>query len=165
MTRITLVPWDPEWPPRFDAHARVIREALGTSALQLDHVGSTAVPGLAAKPVIDVLLVGEDSSNEASWLPALEAVGFTCVLREPDWYEHRLLQPADASSNVHVLSAGCPEIARMLHFRDWLRQHADDRRLYESTKRALAQRDWASVDDYAQAKSAVVDSILARATR
>src|SRR5207248_7862739 len=82
---------------------------------------------------------------------------------EPDWYQHRLLKPADRSVNLHIFSGGCPEIGRMLAFRDRVRENEADRELYERTKRELAAREWAYVQDYADAKAAVVEEIVSRA--
>jgi GrpB-like predicted nucleotidyltransferase (UPF0157 family) len=161
---VQLVPYDPEWPGRFDRIAALVRGALRDRFLVLEHVGSTAVPGLAAKPVIDLLLVVPNSADEPAYLPALQAAGFALVLREPAWYEHRLLRPPSTVGNVHILSPGCPEIDRMLLFRDWLRVSDPDRRLYEATKRALAEQPWATVQAYADAKTEVVHAILARAS-
>jgi GrpB-like predicted nucleotidyltransferase (UPF0157 family) len=164
---VRLVPYDPAWPARFESLAGRIRSALGEGALLLEHAGSTAVPGLAAKPVIDIVLAVADSADEPSYVPVLERQGFVVTRREPAWYEHRLLKPAGSgaavAANVHVFSAGCDEIDRMLAFRDRLRENVADRRLYEETKSRLAARPWKRVQDYADAKSDVVRGILARA--
>ena len=96
-------------------------------------------------------------------MPALEAEGYTLRIREPDWFEHRMLRKADPSVNLHVFSADCPEIDRMLAFRDHLRADAADRELYERTKRDLAAREWVYVQDYADAKTEAVEEIVARA--
>ena len=162
---IELADYDAEWPTLFQREARRIRAALGGGVVQLEHVGSTSVPGLAAKPLIDIVLVVEDSSKEAAYLPALEQQGYFLRLREPDWYQHRVLKGPDTNINLHVFSAGCVEIDRMLTFRDWLRSHVDDRVLYEQTKRELASRTWRHVQNYADAKTKVVQEILDRALR
>jgi GrpB-like predicted nucleotidyltransferase (UPF0157 family) len=73
-----------------------------------------------------------------------------------------MLKGPDTDVNLHVFSRGCPEIERVLRFRDWLRGHAEDRELYGRTKMELARREWESVDAYAQAKTAVIEEILAR---
>lgn len=160
---INLVEYDNAWPTFFQREAQRVREALGDGVLQLEHVGSTSVPGLAAKPRIDILLVVQDSSNESTYLPDLEQRGYLLRVREPDWYHHRVLKGPDTNINLHVFSAGCVEIDRMLAFRDWLRTHVDDRLLYEQTKRELASRTWRHVQNYADAKTKVVQEILARA--
>lgn len=161
---VHLAEYDPAWPGLFGAERKRIVAALGPTALEVEHAGSTSVPGLAAKPVIDVVLAVPDSTDEPAYLPALEAAGYVLRAREPEWFEHRLLKGGGNRVNVHVFSEGCPEIARMLRFRDHLRTHPADRDLYERVKRELAGRTWTYLQQYADAKSAVVEEILARAT-
>lgn len=121
------------------------------------------MPGLAAKPVIDIVLEVADSSDEGAWLQELEACGYVLRIREPEWHEHRMLKGPDTDVNLHVYPAGCPEIAKTLRFRDWLRGHPADRELYEGKKRELATLEWESVDDYARAKTGLIEAILKRA--
>ena len=161
---IHLTPYDPAWPGIYERLARVIREALGDGVSLLEHVGSTSVPGLTAKPIIDILLSVADSSDETAYVPQLEAQGFTLRIREPNWYEHRMLMTPNVEGHLHVFTAGCEEIERMLRFRDWLRAHPEDRQLYEDAKKELAARTWRYVQNYADAKSAVVEEIMARAS-
>jgi GrpB-like predicted nucleotidyltransferase (UPF0157 family) len=153
----------PAWPALFEREATRIRRALGNTIVRLEHTGSTSVPGLAAKPIIDMTLVVPSSADEASYVPQLEAVGYVLRIREPAWHEHRLLKGPDTDVNLHVFSAGSPEVERMVGFRDWLRAHPDDLQLYERTKRELAGRTWRHVQHYADAKSEVVEAIIARA--
>ena len=160
---IHLAEYDPAWPRLFEREAERIRSALGDRALRIEHVGSTSVPGLPAKPVIDIDLVVPDSSDEAAYVPSLEAAGYVLRIREPDWFEHRLFKGPDTNVNVHTFSDGCAEVERMVAFRDWLRTHDDERDLYLDAKRELATREWKYVQNYADAKSAVVQEILARA--
>jgi GrpB-like predicted nucleotidyltransferase (UPF0157 family) len=160
---VVLFDYDPEWPRLFAREADRIHDALGDRALQVEHVGSTSIAGLAAKPIIDIVLVVADPADEAAYVPALESAGYVLRVREPDWHQHRLLKGPDANVNVHVFSPGCVEIERMLLFRDWLRRNPADRELYERTKRDLAQREWKYVQHYADAKSDVVEEIIARA--
>ncbi len=160
---VVLVEYDPDWLALFERAAEQVRGALGDAALQIDHVGSTSVPGLAAKPLIDVNLVVADTTDEAAYVPKLEAVGYVLRVREPDWYEHRLLRGYEPPVNLHVFPLNCEEVERMLLFRDWLRTHEDERELYARTKRELAAKEWKYVQNYADAKSQVVQEILARA--
>lgn len=161
--RVLIVDYDPDWPRQFAVEAAKIQAALGERTLLLEHVGSTSVTGLAAKPILDILLVVADSADEASYVPALEQIGYILRIREPDWFEHRVLKGVDPAVNLHVFSPGCSETERMLLMRDWLRTHEGDRELYEQTKRDLAQRDWKYTQHYADAKTAIVEAILARA--
>ena len=161
--KIQVVDYDPAWPELFRCEAERIRGALGDRVVQLEHVGSTSVPGLAAKPIIDILLVVPDSSDEPAWLPDLEAAGYVLVIREPDWHQHRCLKGPDTNVNLHVHSPGSPEIERFLIFRDRLRDHPEERAHYQRVKRELAERDWTYVQEYADAKTEVVEGIIARA--
>jgi GrpB-like predicted nucleotidyltransferase (UPF0157 family) len=161
---VTLVEYDPAWPHLFDREATRIRDALGAQVLQLEHVGSTSVPGLAAKPRIDMLLAVIDSSDEGAYAPPLAAKGYVLRIREPDWYEHRVFKGPDTAVNLHVFTTGCPEIERMLRFRDHLRRDDADRWLYQRTKRELAARRWTYTQQYADAKTPVIEEILGRAT-
>jgi len=160
---VVVADYDPEWPKWFERAAADIRGALGNGALQLDHVGSTSVPGLAAKPLIDINLVVADTTDEEAYVPPLEAIGYELRVREPDWYEHRLLRGFDPPVNLHVFTPGCEELDKMVTLRDWLRTHPDDRDLYARAKRELAAKEWKYVQNYADAKSDVIHELLARA--
>jgi GrpB-like predicted nucleotidyltransferase (UPF0157 family) len=161
---ITLVDYDPGWPVLFAREAAHIRAALDGRGVQVEHVGSTSVPGLAAKPIIDILLAVPDSSDEQAYVPALETAGYVLRAREPGWFEHRMFKGPDADINLHVFTAGAAEIDRMLLFRDWLRANDADRDAYLQVKRDLAQQTWRHVQHYADAKSTIVEQIIARAT-
>jgi len=160
---IRLDDYSSEWPARFQQEAARIRRALGSKAVLVEHVGSTSVPGLAAKPIIDVVLAVPDTTDEDAYVLQLVAEGFVLRHREPDWYQHRMFKRGDDEVHLHVFSARCPEIDRMLLFRNWLRNNAADRQLYEQTKRDLAVRVWEYMQNYADAKAAVVQEIMRRA--
>jgi GrpB-like predicted nucleotidyltransferase (UPF0157 family) len=160
---VLIVDYDPVWPQLFAHEEARIRAALGERVVLLEHAGSTSVPGLAAKPCIDIVLVVPDSADEPDYVAALEAAGYVLTIREPQWYEHRVFKGPDTNINLHVFSLGCEEVGRMLRFRDWLRGNTADRQLYERTKRELAQREWKYMQNYADAKTAVVEQIVARA--
>ena len=119
---IDLRDYDPSWPDRYAEHASRIREALGERAVRIEHVGSTSVPGLVAKPIIDIALEVPDSADEADYVGDLEAVEYMLRIREPDWFEHRLFNAAGHDVNLHVFSVGCLETERMVRFRDGLRK-------------------------------------------
>jgi len=158
--RIEIHDYNPDWPGKFETHARIIAGALGNNARQIEHIGSTSVPGLAAKPIIDILVVVANSADESTYLPQLEAAGYVLRVREPDWNEHRMFRTPENDVHVHIYSAGCAEIHRNLLFRDRLRQNSDDRRRYEQTKRELAAREWSDMNEYANAKTEVIESIV-----
>lgn len=160
---IVVVDYDPAWPERFRGEEAKIRAALEEAAIAIEHIGSTSVPGLAAKPIVDILLVVEDSGEEASYLPALEEAGYVLRVREPDFHEHRMFRTPEKDVHLHVYSAGSPEIERYLLLRDRLRENGEERDLYVRTKRELARRDWPSMQHYAEAKTGVIEGIIARA--
>ncbi|MCG1011072.1 MAG: GrpB family protein [Tepidanaerobacteraceae bacterium] len=161
---ITLVEYDPSWPELFEREAKRIREVLGSKALQIEHVGSTSVPGLCAKPIIDILLVVKDSADELSYVSALEAAGYRLRIREPEWFEHRMFKGPDTDINLHVFSEGASEIEKMFRFRDWLRLNESDREKYARVKRELAKKKWRHVQHYADAKTSIVQEIMELAT-
>jgi GrpB-like predicted nucleotidyltransferase (UPF0157 family) len=160
--QIELSDPDPAWPDLFLREAERIRSVLGDRVLLLEHVGSTSVPGLIAKPRIDIVVAVADSADEAEYVPALEVAGYLLRIREPDWHEHRMLIGPDTEINLHVFTVGNSEIVRMIAFRDHLRDNPADLRLYAETKRELANRTWKYVQNYADAKSAVVEDIMSR---
>ena len=161
--RVLIVDYDPQWPELFRIEAERIRFALGDRVMLLEHTGSTSVPELAAKPIIDITLLVADSADEAAYVPALEGAGYVLRFREPAWFEHRFFKGPDTDINLHVFSTGCSEVDRILLFRDWLRTHPADRELYVRTKMELARQKWERMDDYAAAKTAVIAEILGRA--
>jgi GrpB-like predicted nucleotidyltransferase (UPF0157 family) len=167
---------DEGWARQYADEESAIRSALGPALVAIHHAGSTAVLGLPAKPVIDIVLAVQDPTDESSYVPPLEAVGYTFHHREAEWHQHRLLkrgtphlpydQPRDEPRvNLHVFPEGCDEVRRMLAFRDWLVRDETDRRLYARTKRELSCRPWETVQDYADAKTQVVAEIMERALR
>ncbi|MGW6131165.1 GrpB family protein [Cellulomonas sp. NPDC055163] len=166
---ITVTDHDPAWADAAAVLADRVRRALADGVLALEHVGSTSVPGLAAKPIIDLDLTVTDSTDEAAYVPALEAEGFTLVLRERAWHEHRVLVHAGPRANLHVWSPDSPEAVRHRLLRDWLREHPEDRAAYAAAKHAAADRLRAdgggSGMDYNELKAPVVREILDRVFR
>jgi GrpB-like predicted nucleotidyltransferase (UPF0157 family) len=160
--RVTLVDHDPRWPVRFAARAADLRRILGDRARLVEHIGSTSVPDLAAKPIIDIVVGIDDPDDEAAYVPDLEAAGYELRVREP---EHRCLRTGDPDEpvNLHCYPPGHAEIRKYLIFRDRLRVSAEDRHLYEATKRRLADREWPDINYYADAKQPVIEEILGRA--
>jgi RNA polymerase sigma factor FliA len=160
---IEISDYDPNWPRLYEQEEARIRSILGDRVIRIDHVGSTSVPGLPAKPIIDIVLEVPESADEQAYVPAMEAAGYALRIREPEWFEHRLFKGPDTNVNLHVFSAGCAEVDRMLLFRDWLRTSAADRERYADAKRELAAREWKYTQQYADAKTEVVHEIMARA--
>ncbi len=159
---ISIVPYDATWPEAFENQRRRIVEALGALAVRVDHIGSTAVEGLPAKPIVDIDVSVDDPDNEAIYVPALTSAGFRLRVREPG---HRMLRTPARDVHVHICASGSAWERRHLLFRDWLRESPADRELYASTKRTLAARDWSDMNAYADAKSEVIGEISERAER
>ena len=159
---IVLVAYDPTWPATFAEHRDRIREALGARAVRVDHIGSTAVRGLTAKPVIDIDLSVDDPDDEPAYLPDLVAAGYGLRVREPG---HRMVRTPGRDVHVHVCERGGSWERRHLLFREWLRRDRDDRAAYTALKRDLAQRDWPDMNAYADAKAPLIGQITARAER
>jgi GrpB-like predicted nucleotidyltransferase (UPF0157 family) len=157
---VVICDYDRGWPARFaETHAHV-RTALGGAALRIEHIGSTAVPGLAAKPIVDVIVTVADPDDDAAFRPALEAQGYQLRVREPG---HRMFRTAARDVHVHVWADSDPEVERYLRFRDRLRASSEDRAAYERLKRELATQDWPDMNHYADAKGALIGEILDRA--
>ncbi|WNV84065.1 GrpB family protein [Umezawaea sp. Da 62-37] len=161
---VAIVAYTPEWPRRFQAAAAEIRAALGRVVLGIDHVGSTSVEGLAAKDVLDIDLTVADPRQEELYVPALVRIGYVHTVREPSWYEHRLLRLAEPRVNLHVFGPDCPELVRHRMFRDWLRAHPEDRALYEDAKQA-AVPGGGNVMDYNARKEETIQAIYDRLFR
>ncbi len=161
---VTVVPYDPQWPHRYDTLADQIRLALGVKVLDVEHVGSTSVPGLAAKDLIDIDLTVADPRDESAYIPALEKIGYVLTIREPSFHQHRCLRLPEPRVNLHVFGPDCPETIRLRMFRDWLRTHAEDRALYEDAKHA-AIPGGGTVMDYNFRKQQVIRDIYDRIFR
>jgi len=159
---IVVEEYDPAWMERFAAASSLLQEGLGSQIVSIEHVGSTSVPGLAAKPIIDIDLLVQDTAEETHYVPALERFGYRLVLREPWWYGHRMLISSVEDVHLHVWPQSAPEPIRHKLFRDWLRLHPEDRELYASTKRRLARDTAEQPGDYNLAKNEVIDEIYAR---
>ena len=158
--RVRLVPYRAEWPERFARERARIDAALGERAELIEHVGSTSVPGLDAKPIVDILVAVADPSDPAV-RAALEGAGY--VLRVDEGTEHRMFRTPERDVHVHLWVAGTPDVTRHLAFRDRLRASDADRDAYARLKHELAEREWNDINDYADAKGALIGEILERA--
>lgn len=160
---IQLNPYDEKWPALFEREKERILKILKDKALMIEHIGSTSVSGLMAKPIIDILLVVEDAGKEEDYMDDLCRHGYILRVREPDFENHHMFKGPDTDIHLHVFSKGSKEIEKYLLFRNYLRLHDDARELYENTKKELAKKTWKYVQNYADAKSEVVQKILSDA--
>jgi GrpB-like predicted nucleotidyltransferase (UPF0157 family) len=160
---VVIVPYDPAWAIRFAHEAEKIASALGPVALGIEHIGSTSVPGLPAKPIVDILVMVHGPENEERYVPPLVAAGYELRVREPEFNEHRMLRTPTRDVHVHMFAPDAPNVLEYRLLREWLKQSPDDRTLYAETKRALARHDWDDMNDYAMAKTDVIHAILERA--
>lgn len=159
-TVIQIVDYNENWPIKFEKHSKKINDTLGAIAINVEHIGSTSVPDLAAKPIIDILLIVKDSSNESKYLKPMQDAGYELRVREPDFHEHRMFRTTEKDVHIHVLSKGSNEIDRYLVFRNHLRLNAADRIEYESIKRKLVANEWADMNEYARAKTKIIERII-----
>jgi GrpB-like predicted nucleotidyltransferase (UPF0157 family) len=157
---VVICDYDEAWPERFTGIQVRVRAALGGAAVRVEHIGSTAVPGLAAKPIVDVLVTVVDPDDEPAFRPALEALGYQLRVREPG---HRMFRTAARDVHIHVWADSDAEVGRYLRFRDRLRASSEDRAAYERLKRDLAKQDWSDINYYADAKGSLISEILDRA--
>lgn len=163
---VEIAEWNDEWVEQFQLLATQIRNVLGWRALAIEHVGSTSVQELPAKPIIDIDLVVADPNKEQLYIPALESVGFQLVVREPWWYGHRVLRHTNPACNLHVFGYDSPELIKHRIFRDWLRAHPNERRVYAEAKRVAAAQATAADEhtmQYNARKEAVIKGIYHRA--
>jgi GrpB-like predicted nucleotidyltransferase (UPF0157 family) len=157
---VGLHSFDGRWASTYLDHQRRIRAALPAVAIDIQHIGSTSVPGLAAKPIIDIVVTVDDITAEEDYLDALLAAGYQLRVREPG---HRLVRTPARDVHVHLYERDDPAVDDYLLLRDHLRSDADDRALYESTKRTLLGTRWDDMNDYAEAKTDVILALKARA--
>ncbi|WP_316173198.1 GrpB family protein [Bradyrhizobium sp. SZCCHNRI2049] len=157
---IEIVDYSPEWPVLFEASRQLIVRTLPGIALGIEHIGSTAIPNLAAKPIIDIDLIVADPTRELAYVPALADIGFVLTVRERSWYEHRMLRHEQPRINLHVFGRNCAEHVRHILFRDWLRTHPEDCARYTRVKEE-ARIGVTNVRDYNRNKETVVRDIYA----
>jgi GrpB-like predicted nucleotidyltransferase (UPF0157 family) len=160
---IRIFEYDASWRAKFQHHAHRISGALGDLPHRIEHIGSTAVENLAAKPIVDMLLIIPDPSDEGSYMPALRALGYQIRVREPDFHEHRMVRTPELDVHVHIFPDGSAEIDRYILFRDYIRSHEQSRREYEALKRKLSAEDWTDMNAYAAAKSDFIEGIINKA--
>ena len=157
---ITIVDYRPEWVHEFEQHKKKIEQALGSIAIQIEHIGSTSVPDLAAKPIIDVVIAVKDASDESSYLQPLINAGYQLRVREPMFFEHRMVRTPNRDTHIHIFSEGCQEIERYLLLRQYLRDNESARKEYEALKRRFAEQSWDDMNAYAEAKTDIIERFI-----
>ncbi|MBI3449850.1 MAG: GrpB family protein [Acidobacteria bacterium] len=162
---IEIVPYDASWPARFAEESQILRRALAAwLAGPIEHIGSTAVPGLAAKPVIDIMAGVRTLDGSRPAIAAATGLGYCHFPYQVD-LEHWFCKPSPAfrTHHLHLIPVGAPQWARPLAFRDYLRAHPDVAAEYESLKRDLARKHHLDREAYTQAKGPFIDRVTARA--
>lgn len=158
--KLELQDYNDQWASIYLDHRTRILDAITAIDIEIEHIGSTSVRGLAAKPIIDIVVAVDDIAAEEDYLEALLSAGYALRVREPG---HRLVRTPARDVHVHIFESGDPAVAEYLVFRDHLRSNAQDRALYEATKRTLLSRQWDDMNDYADAKTDVILAIKERA--
>jgi len=160
---IELVEYDPAWPRLYLREAQRIRLAMGDRALRIEHTGSTSVPGLVAKPIVDIVLVVDDSADELGYIPALADAGYILRIREPEWHQHRLLKPPAGNVHLHVFSRNCPEVSGWCCSATTCAPARKIAGFMSGQSASWPASPGSTCRTYADAKSAVIEEILARA--
>jgi putative glutamine amidotransferase len=161
-----LVESDPAWPAWFEQEAGAIRGALGDMVTRIDHIGSTSVPGLAAKPVIDVQVSVTSMIPREPYSAPLRALGYEHTIdpidSQQEFFDKGYRNDGDRRVHIHVCETGTAWESRHLAFRDWLRSHPEDAAAYENLKRDLAERHPNDIHAYTDGKTAFIRSLEAR---
>jgi GrpB-like predicted nucleotidyltransferase (UPF0157 family) len=171
MDEVEIVDYDPRWPLLFDEEARRLRLVLGPSSIVgLEHFGSTAIPGLSAKPIIDILIaVRSLAAAQATFVEALRTLDYVYWADNPK--KDRLFfvkgMPPFGSRRSHHVHVTEPqgEMWQRLAFRDYLRAHPEEAETYERLKRRLAAEHQADREAYSDGKSAYVESVMQKAIK
>ncbi|WP_209008818.1 GrpB family protein [Pseudovibrio japonicus] len=162
---IKIERYNPRWPEIYEVHKEKVSKAFSGIEHRTEHIGSTSVNGLAAKPIVDMLVVISDPGNEKLYREAMENQGYQLRVREPDFDEHRMFRTFEQDVHIHVFPEGSKEVERYLLFRDHLRRHADVRSGYEALKRKQSEKNWSDMNAYAEAKTEFIETIICEAKR
>lgn len=166
MTEVCVVPHDRRWRDAFEAEARLVAAALGDGVVAIHHVGSTAIPDIHAKPIIDLLVEVRDLADADARRPEMESLGYQ-VMGEYGIPGRRYFRKDNEEGirthHVHAFQAGSGEVVRHLAFRDYLISHPDDARRYGELKRRLAEEHPRSADAYMDGKDPFIREIDRRA--
>lgn len=161
--RIVIVDYDPTWPEQFRQLGTRLREALGPLALRIDHIGSTSVPGLAAKPILDCQISVASLEPVAAYLPGMESAGFRWRADNPERTKRYFREAAGPRTHIHVRAAGSWSEQFALLMRDYLRAHPEEAGSYAALKRELADRLGSDRHAYTDAKDPFIWALMVRA--
>jgi len=166
MKQVTVFPYDPQWPAAFERGAAEVNAALGESLLAIHHIGSTSIPGIHAKPIIDMLAVAGDLSEVDQRAQRMQEIGYV-AMGEFGIPGRRYFRRDNAAGvrteQVHAFAANSPHIRRHLAFRDFLRSHADLAQEYSELKQHLARAHPFDLEAYMDGKDAFIRETEARA--
>ena len=157
---IKIVPYDKNWPLRYKTEKKKIEKAIASQEHHIEHVGSTSIEGLPAKPIIDIQVSIQDPNDESSFVPALEEQGYILRVREEG---HRMMRTSKLDVHIHICQIGSDWERRHLLFRDWLRHNETDRKAYGDLKEKLSKQSWETMNHYADAKGDLIQEITKRA--
>lgn len=168
MREVEVVPHDPRWRDAFEAEAKRVAAALGENVVAVHHIGSTAIPDIYAKPVVDLLVEVRDVAGVDGRSPAMEALGYE-VMGEFGIHGRRYFRKDDREGirthNIHAFEAGSAEVGRHLAFRDYMIAHPGDAQRYSELKRRLAEEHPRSLDAYMDGKDGFIKEMDGRAAR
>jgi GrpB-like predicted nucleotidyltransferase (UPF0157 family) len=165
---VRIVPYDPLWPTDFETERRRILDALGGTLVSLDHIGSTAVPGLGGKPIVDILAGVRSLSDADAILSPLREIGYDDVTPEPqalDWHYCLGKRPVHSRPSLryfhlHLVNHRSAHWEKHLLFRDYLRTHPNKARAYYNLKRRLASQHGPNREGYTAAKTTFIDAVV-----
>ena len=166
---LVIVDYDPAWVEMFEAEKTRILGVIGDKILAIEHIGSTSVPGLGAKPIIDILIGLRDLSDAALCIAPVESLGYDYITKFENImpfrrYFRKVRSDGEHTHHIHMVAISHDFWTRHLLFRDYLRTHPDDAAAYEKVKRELAsQFTGETVNDYADAKSEIINAIMEKA--
>jgi GrpB-like predicted nucleotidyltransferase (UPF0157 family) len=158
---VIIAPYDPEWPRIYEEESKLIRATVGDTIRSLEHCGSTSVPGLAAKPIVDIIAGVDGREDAENCRERLKAIGYDDASPgdNPDWYYCLGKGPHSPGFHLHLVKEGSPHHVKHLAFRDWLRTHPEDARAYAELKINLAAKYRDDRVKYTESKNDFIDAI------
>jgi GrpB-like predicted nucleotidyltransferase (UPF0157 family) len=164
---VIITPYDPNWPKVYEEESKLIRATVGDIIRSLDHIGSTSVPGLAAKPIIDIIASVDGRGDADLCKERLHAIGYDDVSTgdSPDWYYCLGKGPHSPGFHLHLVKEGSQFHKKHILFRDWLRTHPADTRAYAELKISLAEKHRDDRVTYTNSKTEFIEGIVEKAKK